>query len=104
MKKTESFQCPHCWRKLPFSFVVKIKNDHEFECPNCREMLVPEKTKSFLWGYVLGFLSFVVPAQVLLYLYDDITLAFSVSAVCAMVAILLIALYVYSNTSLTKSI
>jgi|SRR5690554_6542356 len=104
MKKTESFQCPNCGTKLPFSFVVKIKNDHEFDCPNCGAALVPEKTKPFLWGYVIGFLAFVVPAQVLLYQYDDIALAFSVSAVCTLVAILFVALYVYSNTNLTKSI
>jgi predicted RNA-binding Zn-ribbon protein involved in translation (DUF1610 family) len=104
MERKESFQCPHCRTKLPFFFVAKIKNDHEFECPNCGETLVPEKTKSFLWGYVLGFLAFVVPGQILLYLYDDFVLAFMASTICALTAIFLIAVYIYSNTSLNKSI
>ena len=85
-------------------FVVKIKNDHEFDCPSCGESLVPEKTKSFTWGYIIGFLAFVVPAQIMLYLYDDIVLAMLAGTACGMTAIFTIALYVYSNTRLTKSV
>lgn len=103
METKEKFQCPHCKSKLPFLFVVKIKNGHEFECPSCGETIMPEQTKSFLWGYVLGFLSFVVPAQVIIYMYDNIVLAFMVSTMSALTVIFLIALYVYSNTILTKS-
>lgn len=103
METKEKFQCPHCKKKLPFFFVVKIKSDHEFECPNCGNTIVPESTKSFVWGYVLGFLSFVVPAQLLLYLYNDFLLAFMVSIMSALTVIFFIALYVYSNTILTKS-
>jgi len=104
MEKEENFQCPHCCVKLPFIYVVKIKNDHEFDCPHCGGTIVPEKTKSFLWGYVLGFLAFVVPAQITLYLYDDIVLTFVVSTMCSLTVIFLISVYIYSNTRLTKSL
>ena len=103
MQRKEKFQCPNCGKKLPFMFVVKIKNDHEFDCPNCGETLVPKKTKPFLWGYILGFLALVAPAQALLYLHDDIVLALIAGSACGLTVIFLIALYVYSTTSLTKS-
>lgn len=104
MNQGQNFICPHCRSKLPFSYVLKIKTDHQFDCPSCGETLVPLKTKSFTWGYIIGFLAFVVPGQILLYLYDDIGLAFMVSTVSALTAILIISVYIYSNTRLTKPI
>src|SRR5690554_555930 len=104
MERKEKFQCPNCGTKLPFMFVVKIKNDHEFNCPSCGASLVPEKTKSFTWGYIIGLLAFLVPFNVMLYFEDDFLLALLVGTVCGLTAIFLVSVYVYSNIRLTKSI
>jgi hypothetical protein len=102
MEKKEKSECPYCKKKLPFSYVIKIKNDHSFECPNCCEIISPETTKSFTSGYILGFLGFIIPAKVLLYFYDGFFFAFLGGLMSGITVIFLISLYVYYNTILTK--
>jgi DNA-directed RNA polymerase subunit RPC12/RpoP len=103
MNPSQNFVCPHCHTKLPFSYVARIKNDHEFDCPNCGETLVPQKVKSFLWGYVVGFFAMALPGQVMLYLYDDFLLALTVGALCFAVVLIAFCLYLYTNTKIVKS-
>ena len=103
MEKKEKFECPHCKKKLPFFYVIKIKSDHEFECQYCGKAIVPEHTKSFTWGYVLGFLGFIIPAKVLLYLYNNFLFAFLAGLMSGLTVVFFIALFIYSNTILTKT-
>ena len=103
MERKEKFECPHCKMELPFFFVIKIKSDHEFECQHCARSMVPESSKSFAWGYGIGFFACVIPAQILLYLNHDFLLTFSVAMVSGLLSVFLIGLYVYTTTSLIKS-
>jgi hypothetical protein len=104
MEKKESFTCPHCEQKLPFRVILKVKNDHAFECPICRRAVVPHKTKSFTWGYVIGFLSFAIPQQIVFYLHQDNVLAFLIGFLHAVTAFGLLSLYFYFNTKFSKAI
>jgi DNA-directed RNA polymerase subunit RPC12/RpoP len=103
MDRKEKFKCPHCKKKLHFFFVVKIKSDHEFECQYCGKSMVPVSSKSFAWGYGIGFFAFVIPAQILLYFNHDFLFAFFVTMVSGLLSVSLIGLYVYMTTSLVKS-
>ena len=104
MEKKESFTCPHCEEKLPFRMLLIVKNDHTFKCPLCGEALVPHKTKSFTWGYIIGFLSFALPQQIVFYLHQDNGLAFLIGILHAVTAIGLVSLYFYFNTKFSKAI
>ncbi len=103
METNEPFCCPHCERKMPFRLIMKVKKDHVFECPYCEGGVVPKKTKSFAWGYVLGFLSFVIPQQIVFYLHEDIVLAFLIGFLHFVVAFGLVSLYLYLNTEFIKA-
>lgn len=103
MDRKEKFECPHCKKKLPFLFVVKIKSDHEFESQYCGKSMVPVSSKSFAWGYGIGFFAFVIPAQILLYFNHDFLFAFFVAMTSGLLSVSLIGLYVYTTTSLVKS-
>jgi len=103
METEEPFCCPHCERKLPFRLIMKVKNEHVIDCPFCGESVVPKKTKSFTWGYVIGFLSFVVPEQIVFYLHEDIVMAFLIGFLHALTAFGLVSLYLYCNTKFIKA-
>lgn len=103
MERKEKFECPHCKKILPFFFVTKIKADYAFDCLNCGEKIIPERSKSFTWGYVIGFLSFVIPAQTLFYLNYDFLVSFLAALLFGLVSVFLVASYVYTTTHLIKS-
>ena len=103
MEMKEKFECPHCKKKLPFFFVTKIKADHAFDCLNCGKKIITERSKSFTWGYVIGFLSFVIPAQTLLYFNHNFLVSFLVALLFGLVSVFFVASYVYTTTHLIKS-
>jgi len=102
MDSKKTFVCPHCSKKLPFRNIMKVKNGHEFNCPNCGEAIVPLKTKSFTWGFVIGFLAFAVPQQIIFHLHQDIVLAFLIGILNAVTAFVLVSIYLYCNTVFVK--
>jgi len=102
MDKKEPFTCPHCDKKLPFRIIMKVKNGHEFECPHCEGVVVPLKTKSFTWGYVIGFLSFAIPQQIVFYLHQDIIMAFLIGILHSVTSFALVSIYLYCNTEFVK--
>jgi biotin transporter BioY len=104
MEKKESFTCPHCEEKLPFRVILKVKKDHVFECPLCGGSVAQQKTKSFTSGYIIGFLSFALPQQVVFYLHQDNILAFLIGFLHAVTAFGLVSLYFYFNTKFSKAI
>ncbi len=83
--------------------ILKVKNEHEFECPFCGGGVVPKKTKSFAWGYGIGFLSFAIPQQIVLYLHRDFWLAFLIGTLHAVTAFFLVSLYLYLHTRFIKA-
>lgn len=103
MERKVKFECPNCKKKLPFFFMTKIKTDHAFDCLNCDEKIIPERSKSFTWGYVIGFLSFMIPAQTLLYLNHDFLVSFLLALLFGLVSVFFVATYIYTTTNLIKS-
>ena len=104
MKKKESFTCPYCEKKLSFRVILKGKKDHSFECLLCGEAVVPQKIKSFSWGYIIGFMSFALPQQIVFYLHQDNVLAFLIGFLHAVTTFVLVSLYFYFNTKFSKAI
>ncbi|MBI0397984.1 hypothetical protein [Cyclobacterium marinum] len=104
MKKKESFTCPYCEKKLSFRVILKEKKDHVLECPLCGKSVAPQKTKSFTWGYIIGFLSFALPQQIVFYLHQDNDLAFLIGFLHAVTAFGLVSLYFYFYTKFSKAI
>ena len=94
---------PALQKEITLLFLVKIKSDHEFECQYCGKSMVPVSSKSFAWGYGIGFFAFVIPAQILLCLNHDFLFAFFVAMTSGLLSVSLIGLYVYTTTSLVKS-
>ncbi|WP_339711862.1 hypothetical protein [Cyclobacterium amurskyense] len=103
MKKKESFTCPYCEKKLSFRVIIKGKKDHVLECPFCGKSVAPQRTKSFTWGYIIGFVSFTLPQQIVFYLHQDNVLAFLIGIFHAVTAIGLVSLYFYSYTKFSKA-
>ena len=87
---------------MPFRFFLKVKSGHEFECPHCGEVMVPLKTKSFIWGYTIGFLSFVIPQHIVFYLHQDFMLSFLIGLLHSITAFGLVSLYLYYSTEFVK--
>jgi len=98
----EKFSCPNCGIRLPFSYVFKIKNDHVFACPCCKQGLKPLKTKSWNWGFAIGFLVVVIPTKLYLSFRDDIVGALAIGAFTGLLSVLAIGLYLYASTTLLK--
>src|SRR5690606_13671771 len=96
------FSCPHCAKTFPFWMILKVKKRHKFECPNCGGVVVPLRTKSFTWGFVIGFLSFALPHQIIIYLNQDIVLAFLIGLLHAIVTFGLVSLYLFCTTIFVK--
>lgn len=101
--RTEKFSCPNCKSKLPFAYVFKIANGHEFECPSCSTLLKPLNSKTWTWGAIIGFIGVVIPAQLYLYLHDNIVIALLIGVVTGATSVFAVALYVYLKTYLSKS-
>jgi hypothetical protein len=74
------------------------------ECPLCGKSVAPQRTKSFTWGYLIVFLSFALPQQIVYYLHLDNVLAFLIGLFHAVTAFGLVSLYFYSNTKFSKAI
>jgi DNA-directed RNA polymerase subunit RPC12/RpoP len=102
MEIKESFICPHCRKKLPFRLILKVKSGHAFNCPYCGEGMVPLKTKSFTWGYMIGFLSFAIPQQIVFYFHQDFMLSFLIGLLHAIIVFGLVSLYLFYSTEFVK--
>lgn len=65
-------------------------------------MLEPKTTKTWTWGSIIGFLSVVLPAQLILYITDNIVMAMLIGITTGSISVFSVALYVYNKTKLTK--
>ncbi len=94
---------PELQKEITLLFCDQDKTDHAFDCLNCGEKIIPERSKSFTWGYVIGFLSFVILAQTLLYLNHDFLVSFLLALLFGLVSVFFVATYIYTTTHLIKS-
>jgi hypothetical protein len=65
--------------------------------------MAPFKTKSFTWGYAIGFLSFVFPQHIVFFFHHDFMLSFLIGLLHSITAFSLVSLYLYFNTKFMKA-
>lgn len=100
---TTKFTCPVCSNKLPFREVFRFNKGHVLQCPDCDSKLRPANVKSWNFGFVIGFLGFVVPAELVRYHWDSVMLAALIGVTTGGFAILTVALFTYLNTDFIEA-
>ncbi|SFA44180.1 hypothetical protein SAMN04488511_10448 [Pedobacter suwonensis] len=98
-----TFVCPKCNNNIPWTEMLQFKKGHETVCSNCKTHLVTKNPVSFSWGFLLGFLGFIVPAKTISYLYDNILLAFICGVSGATLIILILLIYLYNTTEFIEA-
>lgn len=93
-----NFICDRCNNKVSFWETFKLKRDHVTICNTCGTSLYPIKTKSFNWGFALGFIVVVLPGEIVYRCTDDLVKTFMVGAICAIIAVFSVAYYTYKTT------
>lgn len=95
----KNYQCPKCKKKIPLDIRVLIFNRNlETICKNCGEQLKAKKPIKWNVGFLIGFISFGIPAQLILFFKRDFLLAASVGLLSATILIVLFILYIYKTT------
>lgn len=95
---SKNFSCPKCQTKIPFSEVFNFKKDHITKCTNCNSELAPKNSKSWNFGFFIGFLGVVIPAYAILHFYNSFFAAALVGLITGVLAIISVALYTYLTT------
>ena len=98
MTKVVPFTCPCCGFKIPLKELVIFRKDHVTLCGSCSASLTPVNGKSFHWGFVFGFLGFLIPAEIIKMLNHSPILAFCCGVAGSIIVISLVALYVRKTT------
>ena len=96
--KENNFNCPKCGQKISFKELFKFKNGHKTICPRCNEHLSPQKSKSWSWGFFIGFISVIIPGKICLYIFDSFIISMLVGLLTGSIAIISIAYFVYKTT------
>jgi DNA-directed RNA polymerase subunit RPC12/RpoP len=96
--KSRPFTCPSCGLRLPLKELLAFNKDHVVVCPYCSSTLAPIKTRSFHWGFAFGFIGFLIPAELLKFLFNSSLLAFFGGMLGGLLTILSIALFVKKTT------
>ena len=94
----ESSTCPRCGYKFSVLEISHVNKLHPFICPNCGNKLHPVNLKSWVFGYILGFITTGVPAKLYLYFEHDIVIALAIGLVCGSTAIFVFAIYINKTT------
>lgn len=93
-----AFTCPCCMNKISIKELFTFKREHITVCQNCGSKLRPLKVKSWNWGFFFGFLGVVIPSYIIIFIYNNYTLAFIFGIVTGIIAILCVAHHTYKNT------
>ena len=96
--KENNFSCPKCGQKISIKELFNFKKGHETICPRCNEYLMPEKSKSWNWGFFIGFISVIIPGKICLYFFDSFILLMLTGLLIGSIAIICIAYFVYKTT------
>jgi hypothetical protein len=93
-----NFSCDRCSAKLSYKELFKINKNSTTICESCHTRLYPVKTIPFNWTFFIGFVSTVVPAEIIFNTTNNQTQAFTFALVGGILAILGIAIYTYQST------
>ena len=83
--------------------VFKFKVNHVTLCSNCDLSIVPKNIKSWNSGFLVGFVSVVIPAFLILRYYNNFPVAIIVGAVAGSMGIFSMALYTYLTTEFEEA-
>lgn len=100
MSEKSYFTCDNCHNKISFWETFKTKKNSKTICNICNTELHPIKTISFNWAFFIGFTSTVIPAEITIYYFDNILVAFFVALCGGILSVLGIAFYTYNSTEL----
>jgi len=100
----DAFICPHCGNKLPWKELIQIhKKNYQIVCGHCHTHLAPKSIMSFPWGFLFGFLGFVVPAKTITYLYGNAWYGLIAGIVGGAIVVLFLIIYLYNTTEFIES-
>jgi len=97
-KEMKAFICPSCKHALPSKELFSFRKNHITICRHCSSHLEPVNGKSFYWGFVLGFIGFLIPAELLKLFFDSLLLSFVGGLFGGLFTILLVALFIRKRT------
>lgn len=92
------FHCDKCNAKVSFWETFKLKREYVTKCKVCGVSLYPVKTAAFNWMFVLGFVSVILPAEIMYRLTANLTKTFAIATFFALIAIFAVAYYTYKTT------
>lgn len=91
------FTCPSCTNKISKKELFVFTKGHITVCQICGCKLKPKKTKSWNWGFFFGFLGVIIPGYIVIIIYNNYELAFIISIITGILAILYVAYYMYKS-------
>ncbi|CAM3861001.1 hypothetical protein AQAU111925_10065 [Aquirufa aurantiipilula] len=100
MREKSYFTCDNCHNKISFWETFKTNKNSKTICNFCNTELHPIKTISFNWSFFIGFISTVIPAEIVLKYYNSVPIAFFVALCGGILSVLGIAFYTYKSTEL----
>lgn len=99
----KNYQCPNCQEKIPLDIKILIKNKNiETICNNCNTSLKAKKTVNWNTGYIIGFLSVIIPGYLSLFFKKPFSFALLFSLSSASIVFTLFILYLYLTTEFIK--
>ena len=102
-QEMKNYQCPNCEAKLPLDIKTLIKNKNiETICNNCNTSLKAKKTVNWNTGYIIGFLSVIIPGYLSFFFKKPFGFALLLSLLSASIVLSLFILYLYVTTEFIK--
>lgn len=92
------FKCPKCDRPIPIKELFNFNKKHQTVCNNCKITMKPKNIKSWNWGFIIGFATFVIPAKISLLYNDNYLMAAIIGFAGGTIGIISVALYTYLTT------
>jgi hypothetical protein len=93
-----NFSCDRCLAKISYKELLNFNINSTTICKSCHTTLYPVKTIPLNWAFFIGFVSTVVPAEIIFNTTNRITYAFTAALAGGILAILGIAIYTYLST------
>lgn len=98
MQNKTNFSCDKCNYKVPVIELLKFNKNSKTICRFCNTTLYPKKTIAFNWAFFIGFISTVLPAEIIFEISNNTIIAFSVATTGGALAFLGIVTYTYLTT------
>jgi hypothetical protein len=102
MQKNTRFSCDICNEKVSISELFKMNKNSITTCKNCKTQLFPKNPISFQWAFFIGFALTVIPAEITIYLSNNLFDGFIAALLGGALAISGIVGYTYLTTEFSS--